>query len=282
MEVAKDSYALIRVNLEAKLFGDKHVDKVAHFLKWSVREAIGCLALIWYGSQNERKTYASTKEINDWAAFWDDDRALVEALSAADFLRPTGDGQWEIVGNKQQFESLDAWRTKKSEAGKRGNEKRWASQDDHEPIADDRRCDEVRDDLSQTHRENRSVSVTVSGSVSGTKKGEEEPPPLGGILVDMWQKHSGELPKIKGTLTSFELTKIKDRLKENPDPTYWRGLIEKMAATKFFHGKNKFKWRADLLWLIEPGNHTKVATRDYSAGDDEVGADQQIDWSRYK
>lgn len=121
----------------------------------------------------------------------------------------------------------------------------------------------------------RVPSSSTSSFSSSLKKGEEEKtPPSGGILVDLWQKHSGTLPKILGTnLTSNEFKKIRERLEENSDPPYWEGLIKKLASTPFFCGENNRKWKADFLWLIEPGNHVKLATRDYSNGGDAAALD---------
>lgn len=104
--------------------------------------------------------------------------------------------------------------------------------------------------------------------------------PTGSILVELWQKHSGVLPKAIG-LNRHEHEKIRDRLKENPDPAYWEGLIKKMASNAYFAGENNLKWKADFLWLIDPGNHTKVATREYNAQIIEEHA-AGIDWSRIK
>lgn len=102
----------------------------------------------------------------------------------------------------------------------------------------------------------------------------------GSALVELWQKHSGPLPKCIG-LSRHEHDKIKERMKENPDVAYWEKIIKKMADNPYFSGANNLKWKADFLWLIEPGNHLKVAMRDYTAQvvEERSGG---IDWSRIK
>ncbi len=84
-------------------------------------------------------------------------------------------------------------------------------------------------------------------------------------LLTIWQQHSGSLPKLLATnLTSNELVKIRERMEEAPDKEYWVSIVNKLASTPFFCGENDRKWKADFLWLIEPGNHVKVMNREYS------------------
>ncbi len=97
-----------------------------------------------------------------------------------------------------------------------------------------------------------------------------------GILVELWQKHSGTLEKVT-SVSPTRATQIRERLEENPDPAYWEGLIKKMAASPFFNGQNKFGWAATFGWLIKPGKHEDVAEGTYDSG-----IETGIDWEKLK
>jgi hypothetical protein len=187
--------------------------------------------------------------------------------------QPTG---YQAKGANKHFE----WYQQKKEAAKLGGEaRRTAKRDENGRFSPAT----VQPTSSHNHPITTPLApapalVPAPANCVGREKNTR-----GGILVELWQKHSGDaLPKVISTrLTSHEFTKIRERLEENPDPTYWEDLIKKMAQNPYFHGKNKLSWKADFLWLIEPGNHVKIATRQYTAADPPGVDPVALDTSRW-
>lgn len=82
-------------------------------------------------------------------------------------------------------------------------------------------------------------------------------------LVDIWNEHSGPLPKVKKLSTKRRRT-AKVRCREEPDPEFWRDVIKRMAASPFCRGEVK-EWRADFDFLLQPDTHVKVIEGKYDA-----------------
>jgi len=75
----------------------------------------------------------------------------------------------------------------------------------------------------------------------------------------LWNNHCGSLAGIVG-LSASRRKKIKARLGENPDLTYWESCIKKMAASNFCQ---QGKW-ATFDWLVaNDNNHVKVSEGKY-------------------
>lgn len=65
-------------------------------------------------------------------------------------------------------------------------------------------------------------------------------------LFRLWNEHCGALPKCR-ILSDSRKKKCKLRLKENPDPSYWKTVIEKLSRSTF---ANDGKW-ASFDWIIK-------------------------------
>lgn len=65
-------------------------------------------------------------------------------------------------------------------------------------------------------------------------------------LFRLWNEHCGALPKCR-ILSESRKKKCKIRLKENPDPSYWKKVIEKLSKSTF---ANEGKW-ASFDWIIK-------------------------------
>ena len=118
--------------------------------------------------------------------------------------------------------------------------------------------------------------ISQNQEEEGSARRRAERPPLGGILLDLWQQHSGELRKVL-QVGHDRLVLIRERLDENSDPAYWEAVIKKMAATPFLRGENKRGWKATFDFLIAPGNHTRIMEGQY----DSPANAADIDYSRF-
>jgi hypothetical protein len=53
------------------------------------------------------------------------------------------------------------------------------------------------------------------------------------------------------------------RLREHPDPDYWRAVIGRLNASSFARGDNDRGWRADFDWLLRPDSGAKTLEGKY-------------------
>lgn len=81
-------------------------------------------------------------------------------------------------------------------------------------------------------------------------------------FLEVYNSSCGDLPKAKA-LSKGRLKHLTERLKENPDLDYWRGVIERIAASDFCNGKNDRGWKADIDFLLRPDTHVKVIEGKY-------------------
>lgn len=261
--------------------------KVARLMGWTKTETIGSLYCLWHDSQELEQTTCTTDDIALWMEVDETEiDNLVPALVNAKFIEFQDDGTYLICGNEKHIENLRQRREAAREGGLRSGEVR-ALKASAKPKNEALASNKIEANAStETQASDEASSLQFSAVLCNSKKGEEararaKAAPPGGILVELWQKNSGDLPKILPTqLARTHLEKIRERLEENPDPAYWEGIIQKLATTPFFLGKNKRRWKADFLWLIEPENHVKIAMREYGSDEDEASA--ALDVSRWK
>lgn len=81
-------------------------------------------------------------------------------------------------------------------------------------------------------------------------------------LLDAWNLSRGGLAKAKG-LSKKRTIACEARLREIPDLSYWIGVIERMAASRFCCGENDRGWKADFDFLLRPDTHLKVIEGKY-------------------
>lgn len=102
----------------------------------------------------------------------------------------------------------------------------------------------------------RSTSAQSANITEGTKdKGTM------GIVTDVeimqfWNSHRA-LPRI----ISFTPQRKKALAARNKEPLFrenWRSVIEKLARSSFHTGENDRGWRADVGWILKPGNYVKI------------------------
>lgn len=86
-------------------------------------------------------------------------------------------------------------------------------------------------------------------------------------LVMVWNENRGTLPAAR--MTDKRRAKIQARISDQPDPDYWRDVVQRLARSAFATGRVKSErypngWRADFDWLIKDDtNHVKVAEGKY-------------------
>lgn len=80
-------------------------------------------------------------------------------------------------------------------------------------------------------------------------------------LAAAWNKYAITCPKIADpvNLPESRLNKIKTRLKEKPDLSYWEKLFAKKQKIKWCVGESNTGWIASFDWFIKnDGNHIKI------------------------
>jgi hypothetical protein len=122
---------------------------------------------------------------------------------------------------------------------------------------------EINTPLDSDNCETTASSLRVNGealSEEGKKvrKKEHTTHPL----VELWNSHSGNLPKVKGC-SKGRLTKANARWEENSDPTYWTEVITRISKSDFCNGKGNTGWRADFDFLLQPDTHHKALEGKY-------------------
>ena len=83
-------------------------------------------------------------------------------------------------------------------------------------------------------------------------------------LVDLFNKSCPNLPKVK-ELNQSRKDKIKTRLKEHRDFSWWEEVFKKANGISFI-GKDGKEWRPSFDWLFEnDGNTLKVIEGNYDS-----------------
>lgn len=81
-------------------------------------------------------------------------------------------------------------------------------------------------------------------------------------LASIWnQEATKRLAKVK-SVRGKRLSACNARWKENPDPEFWKDIINRINTSDFLSGKTS-DWAATFDWLIKPGNCDKVLEGNY-------------------
>lgn len=186
---------------------------------------------------------------------------IAEYCCRIKLLQKTGDGV-KIYSEalKRRFEPLNDLRNKRSEAGKKGMEKRWGSNEDNDDITMDNKVI-TSDNLIQY---NTIQDNTIQKNTIQEKK---DIYPYRDIVA-LWNDICKSLPQVK-TLNDTRRQKIKTRLNEiAPNmPQIWRDkikeLFQRIQASDFLTGGTT-GWKASFDWVFENSkNWVKVMEGNY-------------------
>jgi len=101
-------------------------------------------------------------------------------------------------------------------------------------------------------REGKGKDLSSSGDdVSAAEFGPDE-------LAEVWNETAPpECPRVR-ELSEKRRARARQRLRENPEPEFWRAAIETMHHRPFLRGRGPRGWRADFDWLLQPDSATRV------------------------
>lgn len=277
-----------RANVAAK--------QLAHEMGWSHPQAVGYLYVLWHDSQELEKVDCTVEDLQIWLKLSKKkSEKFVISLKNSGFLRSKslpplgGDGgisenfgeileKFEIVGNQKHIDNLKLKRESAIQNGKLGGRPTKQTI----KISEDLETDvgyfaKPTSETQRNQRDNPQYSSVQFSTVQIKKEeeGEEEEKKsrlvsdgkakklLGGILVDLWQEHSGQLTKVMA-MSQERLQLIRQRLDENSDPDYWEAVIKRIVKSDFLTGKTPGKpWCADFDFLIKDGSHIKIMEGKY-------------------
>lgn len=109
----------------------------------------------------------------------------------------------------------------------------------------------------QDKTEQRRESTEQKTGTNLSAKADPQP-----ALAQIWNEHSGVLPKIRGCSASRK-RHAASRWREKPDKDYWVSVVQKLAQSSFCTGKNDRAWIATFDFLLQPETHNKVMEGKY-------------------
>jgi hypothetical protein len=233
-----------------------------------------------------------------WLAqkYWRDGRRLVpaevwdlaglEKLENAKLADRNSDGIY-VRGARDFFD----WYHDKSEAGRKGGlksgeKRRHKHEENPGSSTENSEADEAV--LRSNEAELRSIEPVLSCSVlscSSSVPSLSLSPETGGRppgpkeLAELWNLHSGTLPKVNLSLfkdnnsTQSRWTHAKVRLRADSDLSVWEEAIKRIAKSSWCNGKNPDKWKATFDYLIRPDTLAKALEGKL---DDKTGAKQPV------
>ncbi|HKX17145.1 MAG TPA: hypothetical protein VJT33_03945 [bacterium] len=81
-------------------------------------------------------------------------------------------------------------------------------------------------------------------------------------LKDLWNKII-QRPAVE-KMTATRVAHSKARIREHPDPAWWRSVFEKIPTTPFLRGESKNGWRATFDWIVaNDTNGVKISEGQY-------------------
>lgn len=112
-----------------------------------------------------------------------------------------------------------------------------------------------------------SSSEETKTAVADASREAKASPPSPRDLADLWNTHSSPAQK-KVALKTFKSGSerwrhAKARLSKEPDLTYWRKVIERIAASPFCNGDNGRGWFANFDFLVRSDTHVKTLEDQY-------------------
>jgi hypothetical protein len=91
-------------------------------------------------------------------------------------------------------------------------------------------------------------------------------------LVKLWNGTCKSLSKVD-RLTDKRKVHSTQRIKDNPDPSYWMQVAERIEASDFCRNAapSSKGWKADFDWFIKPDTHIRVMEGKYDNRDGSKG-----------
>lgn len=94
-------------------------------------------------------------------------------------------------------------------------------------------------------------------------------------LSKIWNENCGSLPKVKASTEKRDRA-ARTRWGADPDPLYWKQVVERIAGSDFCTGVSSRGWIANFDFLLRPDTHVKVMEGSYDGVD---GPKIGLDWS---
>lgn len=135
-------------------------------------------------------------------------------------------------------------------------------------VALDPRTESERDRQDKTNtteqdkQDKTDTNVNV-GSVPDTDECESLSP---AGLLEIWNQGCGTLAKAR-ELNDKRETAARARIKEKPDPEYWRDVVKKISESDWCNNRaqNSKGWEATFDWLLQPDTHLRVLEDKYKS-----------------
>lgn len=188
---------------------------------------------------------------------------LLEALEAGGFVELVEGGRVAIRGIGKYLRVSD----RRAKAGRDGAAKRW--QTDSKPMANGSQTDSkpMTSDGVDPRSEIRDPKEPESEAMSARADPPDAAagPPAFGVaeLRAAWNELADPaLPRWLGTGTKRGRA-AKARLREHPEPAYWRDVITRISASAFCRALTGGTWRASPDWLVQPDTAGKVLEGKY-------------------
>lgn len=256
----------MRINIDSEFFSDERVTVLSQQLNESHFTVRGRLISVWHKAYLRKSSVLTEKEIRFAGGHSD----LAKLMADCD-LATEVEGGFFLKGVEERIE----WLKKKEESGRKGGiksaEMREAKRKQIQANASTPQAEvnqkQAKASKSNPHSHSHSHSLVIN-SPNGERATDVAAPSLSNEFLNIWNAVSGPLPKVKG-LNDTRKSKIKARLKEQPELSYWEAAIRRMAASSFCV---EGKW-ATFDWLIKNDtNHIKVSEGNY---DDKHGKQDQ-------
>lgn len=208
---------LARINIEESLFKDSRWMKLLIITKCEYK-ALGLLTAAWRLAQ---KHWLKSKMIPKKAWLKD-----LEVLVEVEFASRDESGNVYVKGSKKAF----AWLDRNSKGGKAKAAKLSA--------------------VKIVPLKAKKNASTVTPQQTAREKTSQHK------LIEIWNEHCAELPKVKRSNASRDRKIISIWKDQTPDE--WVETVKKITQSKFCTGKNKNGWRATFDWLLQPDTWLKV------------------------
>ena len=213
------------------------------------------------------------------AAGWEGDPSeSVEALKKTGWLDVAEDGTF-LVHDWSEYQGWACGAKARSESARKAAKVRWARSNAKAPTMRPHNESNAPAYAPSPNPSPKSSCRTSSRSDESPQKDKERvedsieeysiedslPQISTGDVLELYNDICTKLPKAQ-RLTKKRQEKIRVRLKENPERSFWEHLFNKANETPFLCGNNKNNWTANLDWLIaNDTNMIKVIEGSYDS-----------------
>ncbi|MGI9505042.1 MAG: DUF1376 domain-containing protein, partial [Geminicoccaceae bacterium] len=164
------------------------------------------------------------------------------------------DGKWSQKRLRKERDFLEKRRRKQKENA----EKRWSKSNFNKKL-DDPNAYAPTPTPNKIKKEGES-STLLSAKADDRSSSEHL------VMIEIWKAELPNLPKPRGC-TDQRRRKLQQRLKDfcEGDLERWRQACQRVAAAPHLCGDNDRGWTANLDWVLEPRNLTKILEGNYDA-----------------